>query len=486
MTDSSSPPDPAASPEDRNAAPRPARRTTTAPLFTFGVAGVAGAFAYYSYSAKTQDVLHLYLGLLMFVGAALPALLWARRGDQRFPVFEVFMLTGINTYAIPLLSGHEQLVLYSLDDVTSASLGVLLFQTVANTVYGLTRGHPKRTPAWTQEVISRNITDYLGWGMAITSTYTIVNGFTTWIPSDLNSVLRAACFGVGIISTFIQARMWGEGTLPHHRKGIFIFQLVVQIFFSWAALFLIGGMSILVLGLLGYVSGGRKIPFLAILIALPIIGVLHNGKSAMRDKYWEGRAPMPTITQLPEYYSEWISYGLQSPEEQKTGRETTKVLDRSSLFHMMCLVVSRTPSQLPFLEGETYSYVPGQFVPSFFWKEKPVAHVATNKLSVYYGLQVAESTAKTTIAFGLMTEAYANFGMFGIALLAATFAFAFKRFSDMSSLSPVLSYPGLVLVVLMAWSFQTELTLAAWLSSFYQACFVILGIPFLMRNLLGN
>jgi hypothetical protein len=153
---------------------------------------------------------------------------------------------------------------------------------------------------------------------------------------------------------------------------------------------------------------------------------------------------------------------------------------------MMCLVVSRTPSQLPFLEGETYSYVPGQFVPSFFWKEKPVAHVATNKLSVYYGLQVAESTAKTTIAFGLMTEAYANFGMFGIALLAATFAFAFKKFSDMSSQSPMLSYPGLVLVVLMAWSFQTELTLAAWLSSFYQACFVILGIPFLMRNLLGD
>lgn len=462
------------------------RRPGPSRLYSGGVFALIAAIAFFTLNSKNTEIVHLYLGLLMLIGAALPSLLWARRADFQFPVFEVFMLTGINTYAIPLLTGHEQLSRYPGDTVTSAAVAVVVFQIVANVVFATTKGLPKRSPAWTEEVISRNITDYLGYGMAITTAYTIINGFTDWIPYDLNSVLRAACYGVGIIATFIQARMWGQNTLPHYRKGIFVFQLALQVIFSWAALFLIGGMSILVLALLGYVSGGKKIPLLAIALVLPVIAVLHNGKSLMRDKYWEGHAPQPTIAQLPAYFSEWVGYGLNPPENQTSGRETTKVLDRSSLFHIMCLVVSQTPITRPYLNGETYAFVPGQFIPSFFWKGKPPAHVATNHLSVYYGLQASEDTAKTTIAFGLLTEAYANFGLFGSALLGSIFAFCFKKFGDWTTYSPMLSYPGLVLIVLMAWSFQAELTLAAWMSSLYQACIVILGIPFLMRNFLGE
>ena len=486
MTDSPPPPQPEsliAEPVSRLSAEA---RHNSHRLFSGGVLALALVMAYYGYSAKTTNVIHLYLGLFMFVGAALPSLLWARRTDSRFPVFEVFMLTGINTYAIPLLGGHEQLSRYSEDTITGSAFCILLFQIVANLVYANTSARPKRSPTWTQEVISRDITDYLGYGMALTTIYTALIGFTDWIPSDINSILRAACYGVGIVSTFIQSRMWGQGTLPHYRKGIFILQLALQIIFSWAALFLIGGISILVLGLLGYISGGKKIPIFAIVVVLPIVGILHNGKSIMRDKYWEGRNPMPTITELPAFYSEWISYGLQPSEDQNTRRETTKLLDRTSLFHVMCLVVSETPNPRPYLDGETYSYVPGQFIPSFFWKGKPPAHVATNTLSVYYGLQLSEDTAKTTIAFGLITEAYANFGLFGVGLLAGLFAFCFRKFGDWSAHSPILSYPGLVLIVLMAWSFQAELTLAAWLSSLYQACFVILGVPFLIRNFIGE
>jgi len=442
--------------------------------------------AYYAYAAKVSNPLHLAFGLLMIVGAALPALLWAKRADFRFPVFEVFMLTGINTYAIPLLNGHEQLVLYSEEHISSAAFAIVLYQIVANLVFATAKGLPKRSPTWTEEVVSRNITDYLGYGMAVTTAYTVINQFTTWIPPDLNSVFRAACYGVGIISTFIQARMWGEGTLPHYRKSIFLLQLALQVFFSWTALFLIGGMSIMILALLGYVSGGKKIPVLAVLVMLPIIGILHNGKSMMRDKYWEGRAPLPTLTEIPAFYSEWFGYGLSSEDQRGDQRETTKLLDRTSLFHILCLVVSYTPERQPYLEGETYAFVPGQFIPSFFWKGKPPAHIATNTLSVYYGLQRMEDTVKTTIAFGLLTEAYANFGFFGICLLGAAFAYGFKIFGDWSSASPMLSYPGLVLIVLMAWSFQAELTLAAWLGSLYQACIVVLGVPFLVRNFLGR
>ena len=455
-------------------------------LYQAGIVGCLGLLAYYTYTAKTASPVHLGCGLAMIVGAMYPSLMWAKRANFRFPVFEVFMLTGLNTYAIPLLSGHEQLASYSDDEITAAAFGVLLYQAVANFVFAVTRARPKSSRAWTEEVISNHLMDFLGYGMAITTVYTFVSLFTSWIPIELNSVARAGCFGVGIISTFIQSRMWGEGTLPRYRKGIFLVQLAVQVLLSWTSLTLIAGMSILILALLGYVSGGKKIPVLAIALVLPIISILHGGKSAMREKYWDGGAPPPTIAELPAYYSEWIDHAMNEAPGTQKKRESVKVLDRTSLFHILCLVVANSPSRQPFLYGETYTYVPGQFIPGPFWKDKPPAHVATNTLAVYYGLQTQEDTAKTTIAFGLVTEAYANFGYTGIGLLAATFAFAFKKFGELSANSPMLSYPGLVLIVLMAWSFQAELTMAAWIGSLYQACAVVLGIPFVVRNFIGQ
>jgi hypothetical protein len=41
------------------------------------------------------------------------------------------------------------------------------------------------------------------------------------------------------------------------------------------------------------------------------------------------------------------------------------------------------------------------------------------------------------------------------------------------------------MVLLTAWSFNAELTMAAWVSSFEQAVIVVLGIPMLLRSLFG-
>jgi hypothetical protein len=152
---------------------------------------------------------------------------------------------------------------------------------------------------------------------------------------------------------------------------------------------------------------------------------------------------------------------------------------------MICLVVDNTPDRLPYLDGLTYGQIPGQFVPRFFWADKPVAHISTYTLSIYYGLQRPEDTKKTTIAFGLLAEAYANFGFYGVGLLAAFFAVCLKKYGRWAQESPILSYAGLLLVLLMAWSFQTELTLSIWLSSLFQAAIAVLGVPFLLRHFLG-
>jgi hypothetical protein len=150
----------------------------------------------------------------------------------------------------------------------------------------------------------------------------------------------------------------------------------------------------------------------------------------------------------------------------------------------MCLVVSESPEHKPFLNGATYKDVLAQFVPRFFWPGKPHVHASTYLMAIYYGLQDEESTMTTTIGFGTVTEAYANFGYFGMGAIGFFFAFFFKKIGGWSANSPMLSYPGMFMVLLMAWSFQTELTLSDWLGSLYQASVVAIGVPFLWRNLL--
>jgi hypothetical protein len=202
----------------------------------------------------------------------------------------------------------------------------------------------------------------------------------------------------------------------------------------------------------------------------------------MRAKYWENGAPLPTLLQLPDFFDEWIVDGLKPAPKGETPAAKASLLDRTSLIQILCLVVSNTPERLPYLDGQTYAQVPGQFVPRFFWPEKPVGHISTYTLAVYYGLQRMEDTQKTTIGFGLLTEAYANFGFFGIILIASAFGIMMKKFCGWAADSPILSYPGLILIVLIAWSFQDELTLSIWLSSMCQAGAVVCAVPFLLNR----
>lgn len=460
-------------------------RSTPTRLFAAGAAALLAAAIYFALHSHADDPLHLHLGIAILLAAALPALLWAKRGDYRFPIFEVFMLTGVNTYAIPLLSGHQYVEMFANDDVTLAAMGVLLFQVVAIVVYLGTSARPKTGRGWKEEVIAKGVASYLEYGMMLTTAYSAAVLLTDWIPFDVQGILRAVCFGVGIMATFILSRWWGQGQLRHQQKVMFALLLVLQVLLSWAGLFLISGLSTLVLAFLGYVTGARRLPLVAIAVTVVVVAALHTGKSAMRVKYWDEGAPRPTAAELPSFYLEWISHSFDA-ENVQSKEQTTRLLERTSLMHILCMVVTYTPSRQPFLEGRTYAQIPGQFVPRFFWHDKPVGHVSTNTLSIYYGLQSAEGTEKTTIAFGLLSEAYANFGFIGMAVIGAVFAFCFRKISGWAAQSPILSYAGLFQIVLMAWSFQSELTLSVWLSSLWQACVAVLGIPFVVRNLLGR
>lgn len=458
-------------------------------LHQSALALLVAAMIYVGLRSNATEAIHLVLGLIIMALSAWPALRWLRQGGSRFPIFEPIMLLCANSYALPLINGHEALFQYPSETITRAGLGVILYQIVAIGTYSLAGGFSGRTRFWTESILTHRIERLISYGLFLSTFYMLVAFFTDWIPRDAESVLRAVFNGISILCTFITTQRWGRGELNRVEQFVFGGLLIVQMLVMSIGLLLIAAITLCGIAMLGYLSAGRNIPWIAIGIAFACAAILHNGKSQMRGLYWGEGKPPPTITEVPSFYLHWMEYGLQNPlltSEGETRSASSRLLERTSLMHILCLVVHYTPERQPYLAGETYGYVLPQLIPRLFWPEKPRSHIATHRLSTYYGLQEEEATYRATIAFGMPSEAYANFGFLGLAMLGAVVGYVPKKLQMLSAHSPMFSLAGIVMVLLTAWSFNAEMTLSVWVSSLFQALVVALGVPLVLRGLFGD
>ncbi len=325
-------------------------------------------------------------------------------------------------------------------------------------------------------------------GMLANTAYIYISSFTTIIPADIDSILRAFSFGIGTISAFILCRLWGLGILDRRIVIVVVVNLIVQSVLIFSTLYLIGGISLLALSLISYASARRKIPWMVIIIAVPILALLHLGKSEMRRVHWMPGAPPPTLSDLPAYYTEWVGDSLDAREAGKRDPSTagTSIFARASLIQMLCLSIDNVPDRKPYLWGESYIDIPAQIIPRFLWPEKPSSLLSNVRLALYFNLVTVENTLTVSIAFGTISEAYINFSFFGVVLLGLLMGMGFKRISMLADGVPQFSALGIFMILLTAWSFQIEQVMATWLSSLFQASVVCIGVPLAYRRFTGG
>jgi len=388
------------------------------------------------------------------------------------------MLTMVTSYGLPMINGHEEQMGYAPEVITKAAWVVIAFQGSILLAYNWISAHPKVTPFWTEELLKNESRRYISYGVVLNTVYLAVSNYSTVIPPNWDGVIRALCAGIASVCIFIAFQSWGAGELPKGERTFIAINLVAQFILQSETLFLIGVISLAALASLGYITSNKRVPPLPIILIVSLTAILHNGEASMRAKYWydDGTRIIPSLSDLPSFYATWISNGLSpsSEAEQKDKGAAANLIQRTSLFQMVCLVVTNSPDRVPFVTGATYADIPVQLIPRFFWPNKPSGQWSTNYLSIYYGLQSEEGTYTTTIAFGQVAEAYANFGFFTVVLVGfATGAF-YKCVQNWTKYTPILSGAGLLVVVLMGWTFQSEYTLSTWISSFYQSCVAIL------------
>lgn len=455
-------------------------------LSSLGWAGLAALIAWQAFTSPVGNGWVIATASVIMVLAALPAIKWAKVQAQGLPAYEIMMLTFIPFYAMPLLRGHPATLEYGDETLLTSTLAIICFQLACVAGHRFVEGRPARSSLWTRAVLAENNITLGRAGIIASTIFSYLLNFTDTLPSEFVSILRAMFFGIGTVSVFIVCRAWGEGSLSSAGKLAIGLILFAQVILVATQLYLITVASTILMALIGYITASRKLPIVFAAAVFGLLAILHNGKDEMRSIYWaENYTGEIEVTDLWPFYQQWFDFGMAQHEGNEK-EIAGGILERASLFQIMCEITSQSPASQPFLGGATYEALPLLVVPRILWANKPRPHDSNIRLAIYYGFSTEASARNVSIAFGVPSEAFANFGFFGVMGVGFGMGMFFKKITGWGQNASPLSLAGLAQILIIAWSFQAEMTLAVWLSSLYQAAVVLLGIPWAYRYFTGR
>ncbi|MEH2263628.1 hypothetical protein [Nostoc sp.] len=427
--------------------------------------------------------------LLIAVMALLPAYLWCADRAKGLPLFPIMTLTYLGSHAFPLISKNPNIIKYSEELHFNAAVVVAIFLGVGTITWlafvsrepqGISKikvFKPNQiTPFFLQTIFFSIIFDLLQ------------NTGYLWliIPSSIYAILKTAIPSLTSLGLMILGYQLGANRLSRRESRLFILLTVVMIFQSGVSLYLSVAGVYIVLMSLGWMLGSGKFPWRLLLIAFLIISFLNLGKGEIRSIYWNKGSIQPS--QYMTVYITWINNSWQHINTPKDSIDSNKkpesLDDRSSIIHMLMKAISETGTLREYMQGKTYSLIPQLLIPRIFNSNKVRGSEATNMLSVYYGLQTYKETFTTEIAWGLLQEAYANFGRIGCAGLGIFLGSLYGWITRLTMNVPITSYRFLLSLILIMLSIKNELTLSSFLSILSQSTMILLVIrSFLMKGI---
>lgn len=426
--------------------------------------------------------------LIIGIACMYPMYLWCEGRVQGMPVYPFFALTYLWTFCLPLLSENPNVWLYPPEKHRIAALTVALFLASGTFIwYKLVKtvAKPRVYMALGTQGAESFFIAMVGIG-AFINMYTI-GGWTT-IPPALFNILGKAVLGLSFLGIFMLAYRSGSGKMSKWKVRIFVVFLCLNIITAAAGLILKTALTLFLLSVFAFVVGGRRLPIIPIGIGLFLLLPLHHGKHAMRHKYWEG--PTTHYVQpweYPAWFAEWRQFADEKQNSEpiryeEPPEEGESFIERSSVIHILMMAQEKIPESYPFLKGETYSYIPILLVPRIFVKDKPVSHIGTHTLNVHIQRQTWEQTKKTTIAWGLLPEAYANFGLFGAVIVGAFFGLFYGVITRISVGTSAFSTRSMFTVLILSFALaSTEWTAGVYAAALFQSSVPILGMGVFMK-----
>jgi hypothetical protein len=396
--------------------------------------------------------------------------LWVSSGAFGIPVLPVISALSYLYYALPLLSGNT-LAVYRPEDLVWAALSVGLFLTAASLAawpfLGDGRGRNKpppvmRVPGKAQFIRARSVNNlasndelyrliFIGLAAGILYYLAITSGVANSLGTAIG-VVRSVAVTLTSLACYLTGFARGSGLLTGQRWFAALAGFLSVTALSMSGLFLVGGAVNIAAALLGYVLAAKRIPWIMLAVVFVVLSILNAGKNSIRNEYWvrdNQSLKNSAITQVPGMMLDWFVAGISGTASKALGSrqpDSNSLLERTSLLHMVLAVQEATPSIIPYLEGGTYALLPSMLVPRFLEPDKTESQAGLNLLSVRYGRQRAEDTYKTTLGWGMVAEAYANYGNPAVVVVGALFGALCGMLMRLSATAAPLSFAMLMAI----------------------------------------
>jgi hypothetical protein len=450
-----------------------------------------GALIIWSISNTTKGSVNSIIGTsLMAFSSLLPSYLWCSKKALGLPIFPLFTLTYLWTYALQPLTNDTLSLSYSQDRQLFASLTVTVFLSVATIIWYQFVNSAPAPLKYYRAFSSQKAEPFFLLSLVVGNFFTMSSlGGWSSLDGGLFSIIRAIVLATNGLAIFVLAYNWGNRKLAQTKIVWFVILLVINAIANAVSLVLVASISAFLLATIAFVFGRRQIPWLIIVIALISFGYLNVGKAEMRTKYWNMQ-PTHYVQpwEYPSWFSEWIGYSLNylnaPPLAQIEEKEAP--LKRSSLIHLLLMVQDKSPREIPYLSGQTYAIIPQLLMPRFLNANKVTSHEGTHLLNIHYGLQNRQDTERTTIGWGLLNESYANFGFLGCLGLAIAFGYGYGAVTRWSMNTPILSARFLFATILISFAFQTEFSAGVYVSALFQSAIPLVAVSFTLMKVYTN
>lgn len=423
----------------------------------------------------TDTIEEMFAYLLVALVSTVPIAWWIWNSGAGIPIFPSLSILYFIYYAVPIL--RKNVADFGPSEILSAATTVVLFLTAATlSWWGLLAGSARRQHSNAPKLISGSALErimFFGLVLGVFYYVALYTGSLYWLGPAFG-VFRSLMLTTATAACFILGHARAQGSLRGRNWVFAATGLGLMVLFSWVSLFLVSGMTYCLAAVFGYVITSRRVPWIFLSAALVVILIFHAGKESIRDKYWSvgntNYGAEISVTKMPALMAEWVGAGLTqivSPEPYNS------VIDRASLLNLLLRVQRLTPDYLPPLDGKSYAFLPQMLVPRFIDPDKITSQEAMRLLNVYFGFQTVRETEATAVGWGLIAEAYANFGRLGVIGVALLFGVLCGSFERWSVGAPLLSLPSLVAVIAMIQMFNLEFDAAGLLTALFQSVAVI-------------
>ena len=426
-----------------------------------------------------------------------------RKAGIGLPMLPMMCAQHLVAYGLPILVRHPIIQSYPAETSNHAGLEVLLFLAAmtGGWSFGLRAARPARPTARLLNIMVSEGLDGLrrvgfiliaiGTAYQLLSIVGLLNPLFELLPPGSFPIIFAVVSAITSCGLFLLSMLLAAGQLNRTQRSAFWILLAINALIG-ASGFLLSAVGILLFSVaVGLFWGSGRMPWRFVVMVGCALAFLNLGKFEMRGLYWQNEdeyVEPTTLTNMPERYLEWAeaSWTIMTATEetadslwqsnyaqkQKTSGSGQSLLMRVNNLQNILYVIDRFDSELAEpLNGRTYTIIPALLIPRILWPDKPRSHEGQVMLNVHFGRQSLDSTFVTYIAWGLLAEAYGNFGpLVGSICVGLALGCLFGFLEKKSSSKPLLSLEGfLVFIVFVSVANSFEMVSSVLITSTFQA-----------------